>query len=50
MVHVIILKGAKYSFTQGQLQWMMTMFLAYGTGAILYATRFPGQACLLFGN
>jgi len=50
MVHVIILKGAKYSFTQGQLQWMMTMFLAYGTGAILYATRFPGQACVLFGN
>lgn len=50
MVHVIILKGVKYSFTQGQLQWMLTMFLAYGTGAILYATRFPGEAYLSLGN
>ena len=46
MVHVIVLRGPYYSFTQGQLQWMVLMFLAYGSGALLYATRFPGEGFL----
>lgn len=53
MLHSWIALGTRAAFTEGQLQWMLLMFLSYGVGALLYATRipekfFPGKVDLLF--
>jgi len=41
MIHSWIEQGTYIAFTEGQLQWLLLMFLVYGAGALLYATRFP---------
>lgn len=53
MVHTIIERGPHFAFHDGQLQWMSLMFLMYGLGATVYATRvperlFPGKCDLIF--
>jgi len=41
MIHMVVENGMSYALTEGQLQWLILMFLSYGTGAALYATRVP---------
>lgn len=52
MLHMLFERGLSYAFSEGQLQWLLLMFLSYGSGAALYATRvperlFPGKLDLI---
>lgn len=41
MIHALIKNGAKFSFGEGQIHWMILMGVLYVGGATFYATRFP---------
>lgn len=40
-IHVVGMNGLKHSFTEGQMQWLVTMGALYIIGAVFFMTRFP---------